>query len=510
MIKKILKSIKNIKVVHRFFISYSVLVLIVISSWVFSYTTTKQLENSLQELNNTVFPAFSAINDLKNQVNYNLFSVYDYISTDNSESLNNYYTSLDKITIEKNHVFQFVQPTKHDFFNEITAAQKIDNLNNATKEIIAFYQNDPGSPQLKEKILSLKNLRDNFTKLLENEIDINIQSKITDSQALISQKINQITIYLIIVVLLIVVVTILLLVFMYFNITTPVNKLTEAAIKFGRGELVKIDMDSEDELGILSHAFDKMAADISATQTALQDELAKTKEIDQQKSEFLSIAAHQLRTPMSGLKWLLNLVLSGDLGSLTEKQKHFLHNGQENVDRMIKLINDFLDIAKIEQAKFQYKFETIKIQDVIKEIVKMLETRIEAKQILLTVKEQKDTPQITVDKEKIKIAFMNLIDNAIKYSPAKSSIEINIAHENNQMKITISDHGYGIPAKDQKLIFTKFFRSSNIIKKETSLDSIGTGLGLYIVKDIIIKHHGQITFTSIENKGTTFFIELPL
>jgi len=384
MIKRILKSIKNIKVVHRFFISYSALIFIVISSWIFSYTTIKQLEINLQK------------------------------------------------------------------------------------------------------------------------------SNIAEIQALISYKIDQITIYLILVVILIILITILLLVFMHYNITTPVTKLTEAATKFGRGELVKINMDSKDELGILSNAFNKMAEDISATQKALQDELAKTKEIDQQKSEFLSIAAHQLRTPMSGLKWLLSLILSGDLGNLTEKQKHFLQNGQGNVDRMIKLINDFLDIAKIEQAKFQYKFEKIQIQKIINEVVKMLETRIEAKNITVTIKEHGDIPLILIDKEKMKIAFTNLIDNAIKYSPANSNIAIAISIENNHIKIIISDHGYGIPAKDHKFIFTKFFRSSNIIKKETSLDTIGTGLGLFIVKDIITKHNGSIWFTSEENKGTSFYLELPL
>ncbi len=509
MIRKLLKAVKNIKVVNRFLISYSVLIFIVITSWVFSYTTTKQLGNNLQELNTVTLSSYFAINDLKNEVNYNLFSCYDYISTNNPESLENYYASLDKITEKSSNVFQPVRQTG-SVFNSDVVQQKIDGLNQTTADIIALYQSDPTSPLLKDKISSLIDLRNSFTQLLKGGVDTDIQSKVAAGQTLISDKIEQVTIYLILVVIFIVVVTILLLIFMHYNITTPVNTIKDAAIKFGQGELVKIDMDSKDELGILSNAFNKMVEDISATQKDLHDELAKTKEIDNQKSEFLSIAAHQLRTPMSGLKWLLNITIAGDLGPITEKQKHLWQNGLDNIDRMIKLINDFLDIAKIEQAKFQYKFEKIQIKEIINEVIRMMQTKMDAKNITLLVNEQGEIPAILIDKEKMKIAFTNLIDNAIKYSAAHSSVAVDISADATNVEIVISDQGYGIPTKDQKFIFTKFFRSPNILKKETSLDSIGTGLGLYIVKDIIVKHSGIITFQSEENKGTSFFMKLPL
>lgn len=509
MIRQVLKAVKNIKVVNRFLISYSVLIFIVITSWVFSYTTAKQLGNNLQELNANTLSSYFVVNDLKNEVNYNLFSCYDYISTNNPQSLENYYASLDKITKKSNNAFRLVRQTDSTF-NVVVAQQKINGLNQATADIIALYQRDPVNPLLKEKILSLKKLRNEFTQFLKGELDTDIQSKVAAGQTLISNKIQQVTIYLILVVILIIVVTVMLLIFMHYNITTPVNTITTAAVKFGRGELVKIDMDSKDELGILSGAFNKMVEDISATQRKLQDELAKTKEIDNQKSEFLSIAAHQLRTPMSGLKWLLNITLAGDLGPLTEKQKHLWLNGLDNIDRTIKLINDFLDIAKIEQAKFQYKFEKIQIREIIADVAKMMHSKMEIKDIVLTVNEHGEIPQNFIDREKMKVAFINLIDNAIKYSTPHNSIAIDISADTTDVIVVISDHGYGIPAKDQKFIFTKFFRSPNILKKETSLDSIGTGLGLYIVKDIIVKHNGTITFQSEENKGTSFYVRLPV
>ncbi|MBI2023824.1 PAS domain-containing protein [Candidatus Giovannonibacteria bacterium] len=225
------------------------------------------------------------------------------------------------------------------------------------------------------------------------------------------------------------------------------------------------------------------------------------------KSEFVSVAAHQLRTPLAGLKWSIKLMLDGETGPVNEKQKEFLEKGFESSERMVKLVNDLLNVARIEEGRFGYEFKEIDYVAFVEKLVKNYEPIAKKKKINMVFSQVKDLiPPLYADPERIQMALSNLIENALKYTLEGEFIKIIISLEGEYVKTIVSDTGVGIPALEQARIFSKFFRASNIIKLETE----GTGLGLYIVKNIVERHGGHVTFVSEEKRGTTFTILLPI
>jgi len=229
--------------------------------------------------------------------------------------------------------------------------------------------------------------------------------------------------------------------------------------------------------------------------------------MDKAKSEFIAIAAHQLRTPLSGVKWILKMMIDEDIGPLTTEQKDFLQKGYENNERMIHLVNDLLNVARIEEGRLVYKQQKFQLEDVIEEIIGIFQDDIAEKQLNLEFRKPKQRlPKIKADLEKIRLVLQNLINNAIKYTADTGRIWIKIEQDGNALKVSIRDTGIGIPREQQERLFSKFFRGKNVIKMETQ----GTGLGLYITKNIIEAHNGQINFESTKNKGSLFWFILPL
>ena len=237
-------------------------------------------------------------------------------------------------------------------------------------------------------------------------------------------------------------------------------------------------------------------------------DITREKAIERMKTEFVSIAAHQLRTPLSAIKWILKMLLEGDLGKLNSLQKEFLDKTYHSNERMIRLINDLLNVARIEEGRFLHKISK-------EDIIKLIERRVEAAKVLagqkrlslIFKKPKKKVPLITMDAEKISLAVQNLIDNAIHYTK-KGRILASIDYLPRQKEIifSVKDPGIGIPKDQKKRVFSKFFRGANAIKEETE----GTGLGLFIAKNIIEAHKGRIWFESKENKGSVFYFALPL
>lgn len=225
------------------------------------------------------------------------------------------------------------------------------------------------------------------------------------------------------------------------------------------------------------------------------------------KSEFVSIAAHQLRTPLSAIKWTLRLLLEGDAGALSKEQSDFLSKGYEINERMIKLVNDLLSAARIEEGKFGYDFDEIDLDKFVGDAVQNYADTAKRKSVNLKFEKVDGAlPQIYADPEKLSLAVNNLLDNAVKYTAAGGVVSVKLERKNNYAVISVSDTGAGIPVEEQKRVFSKFFRASNVIKMETE----GTGLGLFIVHNIIKRHGGDIAFSSKEGGGTVFTFTLPL
>jgi signal transduction histidine kinase len=235
-------------------------------------------------------------------------------------------------------------------------------------------------------------------------------------------------------------------------------------------------------------------------------DLTREKTIDRLKSEFISIAAHQLRTPLTSIKWVIKMAMDGDAGTISDEQKDLLYKGYVSNERVIKLVNDLLNVSRIEEGRFGYTFQKMDFQEILNTVIENVEGEVAKKHIKLVVNKSAKIPKINIDKVKMIMAMQNLVDNAIKYSPDNTKVEITINKTDNFFKVIVKDNGMGIPAKDCDKLFTKFFRAGNVAQGEIE----GTGLGLFIVKNIIDRHGGVINIKSQEGIGTEISFLLPL
>ncbi len=236
-------------------------------------------------------------------------------------------------------------------------------------------------------------------------------------------------------------------------------------------------------------------------------DITREKLIARSKSEFISIAAHQLRTPLSIIKWTLNTLLSGDMGKLNKKQIEAMDQGYQTNEKMIGLINDLLDVARIEDGRFGYEFEKRDLTTLVESVVKDYEMIAKKKMLNLNLEISRDPlPNFYFDSSKINLALRNILDNAVNYTKPGDQIRIKLKNEGDLAEIEITDSGIGIPLRQQNRLFTKFFRGENAIRLNTE----GSGLGLFISKNIIQKHRGEIDIHSEEGVGTKVRINLPL
>lgn len=236
-------------------------------------------------------------------------------------------------------------------------------------------------------------------------------------------------------------------------------------------------------------------------------DVTREREIDRMKSEFISIAAHQLRTPLSAVKWVLKMIMDGDMGKITPEQKKYLGKGYESNERMINLVNDLLSVSRIEEGRFLYEFEMVDLDELIKAEASEENHAFTKKNLTFEYhRPSKGTPKVYADPTKLRLVVQNLLDNAVRYTPAEGKITIDVSRQKDFLSVSVSDTGVGIPKTQQRKLFTKFFRASNVLKMSPD----GTGLGLFIVRNIVRKHGGQIDVKSEEGKGATFTFTIPL
>ena len=284
-------------------------------------------------------------------------------------------------------------------------------------------------------------------------------------------------------------------------LTKPIEMLHKGVEMIGLGNLgYRVQVHTNDEIQELAEAFNKMIKGIEEAQE-------RDQEVSRMKSEFLSIAAHQLRTPLSALKWLLNLALVGDLGKLKKKQKELLSKGYDTNERMITLVNDLLDVVRIEEGRFDYKLEKGAPAEIIENVAKEIKVLAEQKGVQLFFhKPPRKLPEVALDPLKFRLAVTNIIDNAVQYTLAKGRVDIDLALRGNEILVSVKDTGIGIATDQLPRLFTKFFRADNAVRVETA----GSGLGLFIAKNIIEKHGGKIWLESVEDKGTTVYFTIPV
>lgn len=277
------------------------------------------------------------------------------------------------------------------------------------------------------------------------------------------------------------------------TVVGPIRRFSNIAQKVSGGDLSqKIEHTSNDEIGQFGDVFNSMVANLH--------------EFDRLKSDFVSVAAHQLRTPLSGVKWVLKLLLDGDLGPTTDYQKRMLERGIEANEKMIQLVNDLLNVSRIENGKFGYKFEENDFAKFLQTLVGNADLPSKERNVEVVLKKHGDVAQrFFFDPEKLLIAMQNIVDNALKYTLPGGTITIEVEQKGDYVEMKVSDTGVGIPKEDLPKLFSKFFRAANVIHLQTD----GSGLGLFIVKSIILRHGGQIWVDSVERKGTTITVVVP-
>jgi signal transduction histidine kinase len=224
------------------------------------------------------------------------------------------------------------------------------------------------------------------------------------------------------------------------------------------------------------------------------------------KSEFVSIASHQLKTPISEMKWQVELLLAKFSTGLTEKQTELLHEIGHSSDKMGRLVNDLLDVARIDQGQLALAEEKVNFCQLVENSIEGQGILAKASNVELEMVCNLKMLEVIVDKRRIMVVLDNLISNAIKYTDGKGKVEVFVENTDGFAQFCIRDNGVGIPRNEQANICQKFFRSNNSIKNQTD----GTGLGLYIAKNIVEQSGGKLWFKSIENVGSEFYFSLPL
>lgn len=228
--------------------------------------------------------------------------------------------------------------------------------------------------------------------------------------------------------------------------------------------------------------------------------------IERMKREFVSIAAHQLRTPLTGMKWAVDFLITGEKGELSAPQKTLATQALDAVNRMIHLVNDLLDVNRVEEGKFGIHASVQSVYPLIERVLSTFMTNATKKGVTYTSNIEKGIEPLIFDADKMEIVFNNILDNAIKYTPVGGTIYVHLEKKGGDVIFSVQDSGIGIAHDDMERIFTKFFRSSQAYLHHTD----GSGLGLYVVKNIVDQHGGKVWFDSAENAGSTFFVSLPL
>ncbi len=235
-------------------------------------------------------------------------------------------------------------------------------------------------------------------------------------------------------------------------------------------------------------------------------DITREKVVERMKTEFVSLAAHQLRTPLSVIKWTLRTLLDGDLGKISQEQRDFIEKTYKSNERMINLINDLLNVTRIEEGRYLFRLSAADIGTIIQFVVNSYKEEAQRRQIEIEIiKPEKKLPEVFIDIEKIRLAVQNLLDNALRYNRPGGKVIISFKNRKGEIEVSIEDTGVGIPKEQHERVFNKFFRAANVMK----IDTEGTGLGLFIAKNIIEAHKGRIWFKSEEGKGSTFYFSLP-
>jgi signal transduction histidine kinase len=245
---------------------------------------------------------------------------------------------------------------------------------------------------------------------------------------------------------------------------------------------------------------------IHAATSELRTSNARLQRLDATKDEFLSMASHQLRTPLTSVKGYLSMMLEGDVGKTTPMQNKVLEEAFSSSERMVHLIHDFLNVSRLQTGKFMLELEPTDLVKLIEEEVKSLERVAKSRNMEIEFANKAGNVSLILDDNKIRQVVMNYIDNAIYYSHPETTIKVELSKKDNEVALKVKDTGIGVPPSEQARLFGKFYRATNARKQRPD----GTGVGLFLAKKVIAAHYGDVLFESKQGKGSMFGFKLPV
>ena len=291
------------------------------------------------------------------------------------------------------------------------------------------------------------------------------------------------------------------------------NRSNTSAITEGDEELVSVLANQIGQALENARLFEQAYGASQALESKVQERtkqlasaLEEVKLIDKTKSEFISAVSHELRTPLTSIKGYASLLITGKLGAVPEAVKERLEKINAHSDDLVKMINNLLDIARIESGRAEMKMEKCNIAAIIETAHDLLTPQMEEKNLQWKTDIGEGIPELSLDKHQVERIFINLISNAIKFTLEKGTITVRVRRDPHAATIEVSDTGIGVSREDLNKLFDEFYRVDNVINQNVK----GTGLGLSLVKKIVDAHKGRIWVTSEVNHGTTFHFTLPL
>jgi signal transduction histidine kinase len=302
------------------------------------------------------------------------------------------------------------------------------------------------------------------------------------------------------------------------RVVWPLETLRKGVERIGSGNMnSRLEVKTGDEIEVLAEEFNRMAENVRAAYSSLEQkveqrthELAfaneRLKELDRLKSDFVSNVSHELRTPLTAIKGAVDLVLREVPGPLTEKQVHYLTRVRSNTQHLTGLINDLLDLSKIESGKLEVKSSRVSLGGLVHEVVETLRPVAAEKVIALEATVPESSILVWADRDKISQVLMNLIGNAIKFTPSHGRVMVSASsNDKGDVHISVADTGPGIAPEETERIFDKFYQ----IAVMDGVKPKGTGLGLAICRALVELHGGRIWVESEPNQGSRFFLTLP-
>jgi signal transduction histidine kinase len=245
---------------------------------------------------------------------------------------------------------------------------------------------------------------------------------------------------------------------------------------------------------------------VNSATSELRASNAKLQRLDEAKDEFISMASHQLRTPLTSIKGYVSMLIEGDVGKVSKEQKHLLNEVFISSERMVRLISDFLNVSRLQTGKFIIEKHPVNFELLVQREIDSLVHNATARNVKFIYKKTNDIPMLELDENKIQQVVMNFLDNAMYYSKEKSKITVTLKKASECVEFKVIDSGIGVPKDEQEHLFNKFFRATNARRARPD----GTGVGLFLAKKVVDDHDGEIIFESKEGKGSTFGFRLPL